>query len=199
MNYKVTEIFESIQGEGLHVGLPVNFIRLAGCPVNCSFCDTDKETKFEADEQGILRVLNPLLDHVVITGGEPAAQDLKPLCEALHRRGYKIHLETSGWVMSDRKLVDFVSLSPKKNTIDFIQNTVTRWHVDEVKWLVPIFNIYDILWEIANVHWLQPVNYTTTIDKFNLKTCLGLLQEAVPPTGKSLRLSVQLHKLIGVR
>lgn len=199
MNYNVVEIFTSIQGEGLHVGLPVNFIRLAGCPVNCDFCDTDKETKLVADEHMILRLLNPILDHVVLTGGEPTAQNLEPLCEALHRRGYKIHMETSGWAISDHKLVDFISLSPKKGTIDFIQSTVTTWHVDEVKWLVPLFNLEDILWALADVHWLQPINLKTTIYKAHLKTCLELLETTAPPVGKRLRLSVQLHKYLGVR
>lgn len=199
MFYKVVEVFQSIQGEGLHVGLPVNFIRLAGCPVNCDFCDTDKETKVTATVECILRSLNPVLDHVVLTGGEPAAQNLEPLCEALHRRGYKIHLETSGWGMVERELVDFISLSPKQGTIDFILSTVTSWHVDEVKWLVPLFDIEDILWAISDIHWLQPINAKTAIDKDNLKICLNLLQDTVPPVGKSLRLSVQLHKLIGIR
>jgi len=197
-SYKVTEIFQSVQGEGLHVGLSCNFIRLAGCPVNCSFCDTDKEKKFETTEYGILQALNPLLDHVVLTGGEPTAQPIGPLCIALRRRGYKIHLETSGWGGIPRSLVDFVALSPKKETYASIQS----WDndtVDEVKWLVPTFTPDDIIWALADVHWLQPVNFKTTIDKMNLETCLELLQDTVVPIGKSLRLSVQLHKLIGVR
>ena len=198
MHYQVTEIFQSIQGEGLHTGLPCNFIRLAGCPVKCSFCDTDKETKDTLSIENILHQISPMLDHVVLTGGEPTAQIIKPLCEALHRRGYKIHIETSGWGVVTHADVDFIALSPKPNTIASVMADLTS-HVDEVKWLVPLFNLEDIIWTLADVHWLQPVNYPQVVDKENLKACLKLLREAEVPKDKSLRLSVQLHKLIGVR
>ena len=198
MLYNVTEIFQSIQGEGLHVGLYCNFIRLAGCPLNCTFCDTDKETMGKYTIYAILRLLDPMLDHVVLTGGEPTAQDIEPLCIALQNRGYKVHLETSGWAAIPRRCVDFISLSPKAKTIDRINNP-SFLNVEEVKWLVPAFGLDDINWNLADVHWLQPINEKKTLYQPNLERCLMLLQQAVVPVGKSLRLSVQLHKLINVK
>ncbi|ANQ83501.1 putative radical activating enzyme [Azoarcus olearius] len=97
---RLTEIFASIQGESTRVGLPTTFVRLTGCPLRCSWCDTAY-----AFTGGEARALSDVLDdvaalglrHVCVTGGEPLAQKyclalLTALCDA----GYSVSLETSG-------------------------------------------------------------------------------------------------------
>ena len=96
---KINEIFFSIQGESRFAGLPFIFIRLTGCPLRCSYCDTryayDQGTNMEVSE--ILTAVSsfPSL-HVMLTGGEPLAQDCRELIQTLLDRGYTVAVETSG-------------------------------------------------------------------------------------------------------
>ena len=97
---RITEIFASVQGESSRVGLPTVFVRLTGCPLRCTWCDTAY-----AFTGGSTRTLDDILAevarhglrHVCVTGGEPLAQKgclalLGALCDA----GYDVSLETSG-------------------------------------------------------------------------------------------------------
>jgi organic radical activating enzyme len=207
MEYKVTEIFQSLQGEGSYMGFPVNFVRLAGCPVGCDFCDTNKEVAEHLTERQILLRCNQLLNIVVITGGEPLAQDLAPLCRLLRDHGYRIHLETSGWHPADYnevqlgnvyKLFDWVTVSPKPKTYKKLLENVS---INEAKWLIPLFALREIKWSLAKHHWLQPVNDGVEVNEVNMKMCVDLLLsgEIDVPTGKTLGLSPQLHKLLKVK
>jgi 7-carboxy-7-deazaguanine synthase len=97
---RITEIFYSLQGESLTVGVPTVFIRLTGCPLRCGYCDT--EYAFQGGEwRTVAEILNEVANHqthyVTVTGGEPLAQKsctvlLNSLCDA----GYHVSLETSG-------------------------------------------------------------------------------------------------------
>jgi 7-carboxy-7-deazaguanine synthase len=123
--YPVSEIFQSLQGEGGWQGTPMTFIRLAGCTVGKPYtaearktlglsiyqercmswdgvaftCDTDYRVKRRLTEDDIARtkeVAGAL--HVCITGGEPLMHDLLPLCHAIWDRGIAVHIETSGTI-----------------------------------------------------------------------------------------------------
>jgi 7-carboxy-7-deazaguanine synthase len=100
LSLRITEIFYSLQGESNTVGLPTVFIRLTGCPLRCSYCDTayafsggEKQTF----QQIIQQVKSYSTSYVTVTGGEPLAQ---PACNALMvellEAGYQVSLETSG-------------------------------------------------------------------------------------------------------
>lgn len=97
---KITEVFLSLQGESSYVGWPTVFVRLTGCPLRCSYCDTAY-----AFHGGNWRTVPELLAdvarhgvrHVCVTGGEPLAQkNCLPLLKALCDEGYSVSLETSG-------------------------------------------------------------------------------------------------------
>lgn len=97
---KITEVFCSLQGESSSVGWPTVFVRLTGCPLRCSYCDTAY-----AFHGGSWKTVPELLDtvrgfgvrHVCVTGGEPLAQkNCLPLLTALCEVGYSVSLETSG-------------------------------------------------------------------------------------------------------
>jgi len=191
MKYPIVEVFTSIQGEGLYTGAPANFIRLAGCNLACDFCDTDKVAKEELSPKEIVAKLNALVEIVIITGGEPTIHDLDELIKALrNERRYRIHLETNG--TNDLLYnFDWVSVSPK-------QSGKLRWlSFDEAKWLIPEWSYEEIMFDIAEHHFLQPVNYEKVLNSKNVQECLWLLTNKFPP--KPLRLSIQLHKVIGVK
>ncbi|QFY41608.1 7-carboxy-7-deazaguanine synthase QueE [Candidatus Methylospira mobilis] len=97
---RITEIFYSLQGESRSIGFPTVFIRLTGCPLRCSYCDTAYAfaggTRMSlADIMEQVRSYEPL--HVCVTGGEPLAQaDCLVLLKLLADEGYEVSLETSG-------------------------------------------------------------------------------------------------------
>ena len=97
---RITEIFYSLQGESLPVGCPTAFIRLTGCPLRCTYCDT--EYAFHGGQQmAIAEVLEQIVDYrcpfVCVTGGEPLAQrNCLTLLTALCDLDYQVSLETSG-------------------------------------------------------------------------------------------------------
>ena len=117
----VVETFHSLQGEGLHAGRSAFFIRLGGCSVGCSWCDTKHSWPAAVHPQRPLEQLQAEAQaaaaagaaFVVITGGEPLHHDLTALCSALHELGLPVHLETSGVdPLSGR--FDWITLSPKR-------------------------------------------------------------------------------------
>ena len=127
----VVETFHSIQGEGTHGGRSAVFIRLAGCRVGCSWCDTRHSWPVQAHpQQPITDLVQLVADAVdagaafaVITGGEPLHHNLDPLCSALatvarpSRLGngpVPLHLETSG-VDGLSGRFDWITLSPKRH------------------------------------------------------------------------------------
>ena len=97
---KITEIFFSLQGEALTVGIPTTFVRLTGCPLRCSYCDTAyafSGGEWMSVDEILDRVAAERTRYVTVTGGEPLAQKacfglLDSLCDA----GYSVSLETSG-------------------------------------------------------------------------------------------------------
>lgn len=100
---KVTEIFFSIQGEGVHIGLPTVFLRLFACDLRCSWCDTMyavEGTDFRDMEAGevLSRILEYGCSRVCITGGEPLIQReaVEEVAEFLLERDFAVVLETSG-------------------------------------------------------------------------------------------------------
>lgn len=117
----VVETFHSLQGEGLHAGLSAFFIRLGGCQVGCSWCDTKQSWPLERQPQ---QTVAELVDSTrlaaaagaaftVITGGEPLHHDLTLLCAALRdTTALPLHLETSG-VDRLSGSFDWITLSPK--------------------------------------------------------------------------------------
>ena len=113
----VVEEFYSVQGEGANAGSAAYFVRLAGCDVRCPFCDSKATWSITqhplVDVADIVaRAANTPAKTAVITGGEPLMHNLDPLCEALHRHGITIWLETSG----SHRLTgsfDWICVSPK--------------------------------------------------------------------------------------
>jgi 7-carboxy-7-deazaguanine synthase len=116
---KIAEIFYSVQGEGVLVGVPSIFIRTSGCNLRCSWCDTPYTSwNPEGEELSIDAILERAEDykaarHVVLTGGEPMiAPGIVELSERLRARGMHITIETAGTVWAP-VACDLMSISPK--------------------------------------------------------------------------------------
>ena len=115
----IVELFESIQGEGIWLGMPSLFIRFAGCNLNCCWCDTPRARAMDAGtdypvEALLARALQSSLRAVVITGGEPTlhAEELVQLCDSLKAAGKRITLETNATAFVPCR-ADLISMSPK--------------------------------------------------------------------------------------
>ena len=128
----VVETFISLKGEGLWTGKPMFFIRLGGCNLSCSFCDTDWKHSIPRKVSSLLRdVAESKMQHVVITGGEPLLQEnVFNLIDELRRKGFKVHIETNGTLLLPVE-VDWLAVSPK--TLDCGCSTI--FQANEVKFL----------------------------------------------------------------
>ena len=118
INYPIMEHFFTIQGEGKYSGKAAYFIRIAGCDVGCVWCDVkeswDKEQHIKMTTNEIIeKVTESKTNFVVITGGEPAMYDLRPLVDQLKSLGIMVAIETSGCYPLKGE-VDWYCFSPKK-------------------------------------------------------------------------------------
>lgn len=116
--YLIIEIFSSIQGEGFHMGKGATFIRVAGCNLRCSWCDTEysfdlsKAKWMSVDDIVAAECFSHQL--VVITGGEPSLYNLEPLVQALHKLGKYVAIETNGTNPIPVEWgIDWITASPK--------------------------------------------------------------------------------------
>ncbi|MBA2648735.1 MAG: 7-carboxy-7-deazaguanine synthase QueE [Legionella sp.] len=151
---RITEIFHSLQGESITVGLPTVFVRLTGCPLRCQYCDT--AYAFNGGKQKSLEDIMQLVSgfscqHVCITGGEPLAQPacfplLTNLCDA----GFFVSLETSG--ARDISLVDKrVMIVMDLKTPDSLESDKNLW--TNVEFLKPSDQIKFVLCSREDYDW----------------------------------------------
>jgi 7-carboxy-7-deazaguanine synthase len=199
----VVETFHSLQGEGLHAGRSALFIRLGGCSVGCSWCDTKHSWPAEAHPQQALAALAAEAEaaaatgaaFVVLTGGEPLHHDLGPLCQALEPSGLPLHLETSGVDPLSGRFA-WITLSPKRHRPPTAELLAT---CQELK--VVVHEAADLAFAAAMAAaaaaagnqpalllqpgWDSPAGQTLAIDYVRCH--------------RRWRLSLQSHKLLGLR
>jgi 7-carboxy-7-deazaguanine synthase len=133
---KVSEVFASVQGEGVNMGKPAIFLRLSGCNLRCRWCDSIKKWrggKWISIEEVFFKIAKLIktskIYHLVITGGEPLLQQnkiYKLLCKLKKVYAFTTELETNGTIKPFKKLVnliDYFSVSPK---LAFSGNKFTR-------------------------------------------------------------------------
>ena len=189
---QVVSIFPTIQGEGPNVGQPAIFIRLGGCNLACSFCDTEFEDFKEMQLEEILDEVSKLKKNqnlIVITGGEPLRQPIEKLCQELLALDFKIQIETNGTLY--RELPDEVEIicSPKTKTID------PRLNIDAFKFLISANdNDYgDIKFTTEKPIYIQPMDeYDPNKNQANIELTKKLALE------NGYNISVQLHKILDV-
>ncbi len=216
--YTVKELFPTLQGEGAHAGRAAVFCRFSGCNLwsgreedrataVCQFCDTDfvgsdgiGGGKFETaslladtiEEVWISTSAGPQQRYVVFTGGEPLLQLDTALIDALHAKGFTIAIETNGTIKVP-KGIDWVCVSPKAGS------ELIVLQADEIKLVVPQQGHVAIETLLARFEKMDYRNrFLQAMDGPNLQENLAL---AVRLCQKRplWRLSVQTHKMIGIR
>jgi 7-carboxy-7-deazaguanine synthase len=218
---QVTEIYKSLQGESTYAGLPCVFVRLTGCNLRCSWCDTEYSFyggKKMTPEQVLDEVerLSPNGGYVEITGGEPMLQEreLIPLMQHLLDKNYKVLLETSGERPLDKvpagvaKIVDVKCPGSEEGDSFHAENLPTLTQRDEVKFVISDRHDYEFARDFTTQHGLADrVNAVIFSPAFSknasgardASNCLldpreladWMLQDNVPA-----RLGLQIHKLI---
>ncbi len=205
---RVAEIFTSIQGESTYAGLPCHFIRLAGCNLKCSYCDTPYAQSFSAGSDTNIEFLvksaeDSALKLVEITGGEPLAQSETPLlCSELLKRNFTVLVETNGSkpvsVLPNEVVKIMDCKTPSSGMVDTndFNNFKFLDSKDEIKFVLADYN--DYLWassiistyklaEITQSLLLSPV--WGRIDTAQLVS--WILRDHLPA-----RLNLQFHKII---
>ena len=205
MSLKIYEIFHSLQGETSRIGLPTAFVRLTGCPMRCTYCDTEYAFSGGGNMQ-IADILAKVAEfgtrYVTVTGGEPLAQKecytlLKALCDA----GYSVSLETGG-------AMDIAPVDARVSVILDIKTPASNeeknmlWgnlnHVsakDEIKFV--ICNRADYDWAIAKIIELKltekcPVLFSPSYHDLKADELASwVLADKLP-----VRMQIQLHKIL---
>ena len=115
-DFRVNEIFYSLQGEGHNTGRAAVFVRFAGCNLRCPFCDTDFSDYREMSADDIIREISAFpARFVVLTGGEPSLQVTAQFVDQLHEAGFEVAIETNG-TRPVPENIDWVTVSPKEKT-----------------------------------------------------------------------------------
>jgi len=206
MTYTVKEIFYTLQGEGANTGRPAVFLRFAGCNLwtgreedrataICQFCDTDflGGTKFASAEELAEEVAGQWFGNgtskrfVVITGGEPLLQLDRPLIDRLHAKGFELAIETNGTIAAPAGL-DWICVSPKAGA------PIVQRSGDELKVVYPQKGMMLESFERLKFDhfFVQPMDGPDVEQNTELATRYCLEHP-------KWRLSLQTHKLLGIR
>jgi len=188
----LAEIFYSVQGEGVWTGTPAVFVRLAGCNLACTFCDTDYALRFMATVPEIVARVRDLggdCPMVILTGGEPLAQTGTPeLIAALRADGRRVHIESNGTIDVALPADVWLTVSPKERL-----HPAMAARADEAKLIVD---------GRVPAEWVAAFPATTPIalqPEGNKPANVGLAVDAAKAQPARYRLSLQTHKYIGVR
>lgn len=203
---RISEIFYSLQGEARDSGRPTVFVRLTGCPLRCTYCDS--EYAFYGGERLTLaeilqKVQGYPARYVCVTGGEPLAQpNCLPLLTALCDAGYRVSLETSGAMPVDAvdprvsRVVDLKTPASGEMARNRMENLPLLGQEDQVKFVICDRGDYD---------WAK-----FTVDRYRLDEQVGeilfspsyeqlparQLAEWIIEDGLPVRMQMQLHKLL---
>ena len=205
MALRLTEIFFSLQGEAARAGLPTVFVRLTGCPLRCTWCDTTYSfTGGEAAtiESVLAEVAKYPARQVCVTGGEPLSQkECLPLLVALCDADYDVSLETSGAL--DIAAVDSrVSRIMDLKAPDSSESARNLW--ENLAVLNPRDEIKIVIASRADYEWARDVLRERQLDNL-CSVLLSPAQGLVEPTalaewiledGLNVRFQMQLHKLL---
>jgi 7-carboxy-7-deazaguanine synthase (Cx14CxxC type) len=207
--YAVKEIFYTLQGEGANAGTPAVFCRFAGCNLwsgreedrtraECRFCDTDfvgtdgpGGGRFETGQElaracAAARGPSARRTLVVLTGGEPMLQVDEALIEALHAEGFTVAVETNG-TLPVPEAIDWICVSPKAGT------HLAQTHGDELKVVYPQPGLDpEHLSALDFTHYfLQPMDGPRRAE--NTAAAVAFCK-----ANPEWRLSVQIHKIVGI-
>ncbi len=202
---RVIEIYKSIQGESTYMGLPCVFIRVSGCNLRCSYCDT-KYAYEGGEEISINKILDVVKGYgcklVEITGGEPLLQEeVYPLSERLVKKGYKVLIETNGSLSIQRlsrRIVKIMDIKCPSSGMSERMNFNNIEHLnrnDEVKFVLS--NYEDYIWSLKVIRGFNldrrcKILFSPVFGVLDPKD----LADWILRDNLGVRLQVQLHKYI---
>ncbi|WP_341655940.1 7-carboxy-7-deazaguanine synthase QueE [Blattabacterium cuenoti] len=198
--YPITESFYSIQGEGHYYGIAAYFIRFGGCNIKCDWCDTKESWNIKKkDFVPIHKIIanvnnNHTVRTVIITGGEPTMWNLSPLIKELKKKGYRIHIETSGSYPIKEKYVDWITISPKKIKLPIPENYKK---INELKIVISDENDFSFAEEQAT--YIESPNCFLFLQPEWNKT-FRIIPEIISYIKKNpkWRISFQIHKMLNL-
>lgn len=215
---KISEIFYSILGESTYQGLPCVFVRVAGCNLRCSYCDT-KYAQTGGKEYSVEKILSviskypvkPALNRgysgsglVEITGGEPLLQEgIHKLIRELVKRKYTVLVETNGSVDIDKlpaKVIVIMDIKcPSSSMHDKMnwENIKKLKDEDEIKFVLQDSN--DYLWAKDVIKKYRFSGKKILLSPVFNKLSPKILSEWMLKDGLNARIHLQLHKIIGVK
>lgn len=204
---RVTEIFRSIQGESTHAGRPCTFVRLTGCPMRCTWCDS--EYTFSGGEHVSLdEVLKQVRDFgcslVEITGGEPLAQrEAFDLITRLCEETYEVLVETGGYVSTEdldqraKVILDVKCPASGEAERNHWPNlTRLRPDLDEVKFVIADRADWEFTRKVIDDYDLENRARSILISPAWEQIDLPQLASWVVESGLKARLQLQIHKYI---
>jgi len=200
---KVCEIFASIQGESSLIGIPMVFIRLTGCNLRCTYCDT-KYAYTEGQEMSIKKIINTVknfrLKFVEITGGEPLLQtEVYELMDELVKN-YNVLLETNGSLSIEKVnskikvIMDIKTPGSGMSDKNYLENLNFLKKSDEVKFVLTDRNDYDWAKDFIkknNIN-VREILFSPAFGILNPQDLARwILEDALP-----VRMNLQIHKYI---
>jgi len=204
---RVTEIFRSIQGESTHAGRPCTFVRLTGCPMRCTWCDS--EYTFTGGEHiSIDEVMRKVRDFgcqlVEVTGGEPLAQrEAFDLIRRLCDEGYQVLIETGGYISTAdvdpraKIILDIkcpASGEAERNHWPNLE--LLRPDRDEAKFVIATRADWDFACRVIADHGLEDRTRAVLISPAWGQIDLKQLADWITESGLRVRMQLQLHKYI---
>ena len=206
MTLLINEIFYSIQGESLYAGLPCVFVRLTGCNVRCSYCDTryayEEGSKMELAEilQKVTTYHCPLIE---ITGGEPLLQDDTPiLISELLEKGYEVMMETNGTfdisIVDKRciKILDIKCPTSGESDKNDLENLKRLNQKDQVKFVIGSREDYEYAKNITKLISPELPEKNILFSPVFGKIACAKLAKWILEDNLNIRLHLQLHKII---
>ena len=210
MIFKIHEIIKStIQGEGYNWGMPIDLVRLYGCPVGCSFCDTGYSSEDDygkninykkMDFENILGEINS--KNILISGGEPFInKSLNYLCSELEANGHRVFLETSGSFWKELPDNSWITLSPKEHLNSKFKVDKRFWErADEIKLVISSekdFKYYQS--HLSNIQNSSTPKMIFLQPEWSVKDQIMPYLVELLNQNPNYRLSIQGHKLLNLK
>ncbi len=205
---RVNAIYDTIQGESTLAGMPCTLIRLAGCPLNCTYCDTPEAIPFDSGDwmpvdELVAQVNERARPLVLVTGGEPLAQrGTRPLLEALSDGSRLVQLETSGALpiaglpLAVRRILDVKTPGSGEHERNRLENLTELRHGDEIKFVLTSRADYEWALRFILDHALEalgiPLLFSPAWGRLDARDLARWILEDRAP----VRLQMQVHKLI---
>lgn len=198
----VVELFPTLQGEGPFVGQPAVFLRLGGCNLACSFCDTEFETFAPQSLAALCAAIATYhaIGLVVITGGEPLRQPIGALCERLLAMGKRVQIETNGTLWRDIPLEVDVVCSPKASNGQYhpLRPDVLA-RASALKFIISAHDtVYSSVPELGQSAHGMPIYVQPMDEQDEAKNRANRSYAVALCLEHGYRLSLQTHKILGI-